>query len=149
MFLLDTNVVSELRRAGIGKADANVVAWAASVPVALQFISTLTVFELEYGVRLKEHSDPVQGAVLRRWLETQVLPAFDGRTLPVDTLVALKCAPMHVPNPCKERGSFIAATALVRGMTVVTRDVADFAPTGATLFNPWDWRVASGVIDDS
>lgn len=149
MFLLDTNVVSELRRAGIGKADANVVAWAASVPVALQFISALTVFELEYGVRLKERSDPVQGAVLRLWLETQVLPAFNGRTLPVDTRVALKCAPMHVPNPCKERDSFIAATALVRGMTVVTRDVSDFAQTGATLFNPWEWSAVSSATGDS
>lgn len=140
MFVLDTNVVSELRRAGAGKADANVVAWAASVPVALQFISALTVFELEYGVRLKEHSDPAQGAMLRLWLETQVRPTFNGRTLPIDAQVALKCAPMYVPNPCKERDSFIAATAMVRGMTVVTRDVTDFAPTGATLFNPWDWR---------
>jgi predicted nucleic acid-binding protein len=145
MFLLDTNVVSELRRAAIGKADANVVAWAASVPVALQFISALTVFELEYGVRLKEHSDPAQGATLRRWLETQVLPAFEGRTLAIDTPVALRCAPMHVPNPCKERDSFIAATALVRGMTVVTRDVTDFAPTGAKLFNPWGWRATSSA----
>lgn len=138
MFLLDTHVVSELRRAAGGKADPKVVAWAASIPAELQFISAMTVFELEYGVRLKESSDPKQGAVLRLWLDTQVLPAFDGRTLPVDVSVALKCAPMHVPNQCKERDSFIAATAMVRGMTVVTRDVTDFAPTGAKLFNPWE-----------
>ena len=138
MFVLDTNVVSELRRAGAGKADANVVAWAASVPVALQFISVMTVFE--YGVRLKEHSDPAQGAPLRLWLDTQVRPTFNGRTLPIDAQVALKCTALQVPNRCKERDSFIAATAMVRGMTVVTRDVTDFVPTGATLFNPWDWR---------
>ncbi|MDP2065323.1 MAG: type II toxin-antitoxin system VapC family toxin [Burkholderiaceae bacterium] len=137
MFLLDTNVVSELRKAATGKADTKVVTWAASVPAQLQFISVISVFELEYGVRLKEHSDPAQGAVLRRWLDTQVLPAFKDRTLPVDVSVALKCAPIHVPNRCKERDAFIAATAMVRGMTVVTRDTSDFAPTGATLFNPW------------
>jgi len=149
MFLLDTNVVSELRRAASGKADPSVVAWATSIPAALQFISAMTLFELEYGVRLKENSDPVQGAALRHWLDMQVLPAFKGRTLPIDTLVALECAPMHVPNPCNERDSFIAATAMVRGMTVVTRDVKDFAPTGATLFNPWDWRAASNANDGS
>ena len=149
MFLLDTNVVSELRRAASGKADANVVAWAASIPATLQFISAMTVFELDYGVRLKENSDPVQGAVLRLWLDTQVLPTFEGRTLPVDARVALKCAALHVPNRCKERDSFIAATAMVRGMTVVTRDVTDFAPTGATLFNPWDWRAASSATGGS
>lgn len=137
MFLLDTNVVSELRRAASGKANPKVVAWAASIPTELLFISALTLFELEYGVRLKENSDPAQGSVLRLWLDTQVLPAFKDRTLPVDAAVALRCAPMHVPNPCKARDAFIAATAMVRGMTVVTGDVADFAPTGATLFNPW------------
>lgn len=137
MFLLDTNVVSELRKAATGKADPQVVTWAASIPAELLFISAMTVFELEHGVRLKEHSDPAQGAVLRRWLDTQVLPAFKDRTLPIDLSVALKCAPIHVPNRCKERDAFIAATAMVRGMTVVTRDVSDFAPTGVPLFNPW------------
>jgi predicted nucleic acid-binding protein len=137
MFLLDTNVVSELRRAGTGKANPGVVAWAASIPAELQFISAITVFELEYGARLKAYGDPVQGAVLRQWLEMRVFPTFRDRTLPVDALVALKCASLHVPNRCKERDSFIAATAMVRGMTVVTRDVADFAPTGAMLFDPW------------
>lgn len=137
MFLLDTNVVSELRRAGTGKANPGVVAWAASIPAEFQFISVITVFELEYGVRLKVYSDPAQGSVLRQWLDSQVLPTFRDRTLPVDALVALKCALLHGPNRCKERDSFIAATAMVRGMTVVTRDIADFAPTGVALFNPW------------
>lgn len=137
MFLLDTNVVSELRKAATGKADPQVVAWAASVPAELLFISAMTVFELEHGVRRQEYRDPVQSAVLRLWLDTQVLPAFEGRTLAIDVAVALKCAPMHVPNPCKERDAFIAATAMVHGMTVVTRDVSDFAPTGVPLFNPW------------
>lgn len=137
MFLLDTNVVSELRKAATGKADPQVGAWAASIPAELLFISAMTVFELEHGVRRQEYRDPMQGAVLRLWLDTQVLPAFEGRTLAIDVAVALKCAPMHVPNPCKERDAFIAATAMVHGMTVVTRDVSDFAPTGVPLFNPW------------
>ena len=106
-------------------------------PLTRQITSAMTVFELEHGVRRQEYRDPVQGAVLRRWLDTQVLPAFKDRTLPIDVFVALKCAPIHVPNRCKERDALIAATAMVRGMTVVTRDTSDFAPTGATLFNPW------------
>ena len=137
MYLLDTDVVSELRRAASGKAYPKVVAWAASIPTELLFISALTVFGLEYGGRLKENSDPAQGSVLRLWHDTQALPAFKDRTLPVDAAVAWRCAPMHAPNPCKERDSFIAATAMVRGMTVVTCDLTDFAPTGAALFNPW------------
>lgn len=137
MFLLDTNVVSELRKASTGKAHPGVVAWASGVPAEFQFISAITLFELEYGVRLKLRSDPTQGAVLRLWLDRQVIPAFKDRTLPLDARVALRCAPMHVPDPCKERDAFIAATALVHGMTVVTRDVTDFAATGVPLLNPW------------
>jgi hypothetical protein len=76
--------------------------------------------------------------MLRDWLDGHVLPAFAGRILDVDTAVALCCARLHVPDPCAERDALIAATAIVHGMTVVTRNVADFAATGAVLFNPWD-----------
>jgi predicted nucleic acid-binding protein len=137
MFLLDTNVVSELRKAKSGKADKNVVAWAAGVPAFSLFLSSITVLELEIGVLLAERRDPVQGVSLRAWLDGRVLPSFSGRILPFDTAVALRCAKLHVPNPCAERDALIAATALVHGMRVVTRNVDDFQPTGVNILNPW------------
>ena len=137
MFVLDTNVVSELRKAATGKANPRVVAWAASIRPAALFLSVIALMELEQGVLLLERRDPRQGAAIRQWLERQVLPAFEGRFLPIDDHVALRCARLHVPDPRKERDALIAATALVHGMTVVTRDTADFEPTGVPLLNPW------------
>ncbi len=140
MYVLDTNVVSELRKVKIGKADANVAAWAASVDAAALFVSAITIMELETGVLLVERRDAAQGAMLRTWLAQHVLPEFTGRVLPVDTAVAQRCAKLHVPDRCADRDALIAATALVHGMTVVTRNVADFVATGVTLFNPWDFN---------
>lgn len=137
MFVLDTNVVSELRKAKAGGADKNVTAWAAAVPPGSLFISAITVLELETGALLIERRDPRQGAVLRAWLDDHVLPAFAGRVLAVDTAVAQRCARLHVPDRRADRDTLIAATALVHGMTVATRNVADFEATGAALFNPW------------
>ena len=137
MFLLDTNVLSELRKVRLGKADANVAQWADSVSANSLYLSVITLQELEIGVLLAEHRDPTQGAVLRTWLQQHVLPAFDGRILPVDTAVAQRSARLHVPNPRPVRDGLIAATALAHGMTVVTRNVTDFEPTGVALLNPW------------
>ncbi len=137
MFVLDTNVVSELRKAGVGKADPGVTAWAASVPTSSLFVSVITLLELEHGVLLMERRDAAQGAVLRAWMQAHVLPAFEGRVLPVDTAVALRTARLHVPNPRSDRDALIAATALVHRMTVVTRNVSDFAATPVELLNPW------------
>ena len=138
MFVLDTNVVSELRKVRFGKADANVAAWAQAVDAAALFVSAITILELELGVLLIERKDAVQGAMLRAWLDLQVLPEFAGRTLPVDSVVAQRCARLHVPDKRGERDALIAATALVHGMTLVTRNIADFKATGVTLLNPWD-----------
>ncbi|MFM8661100.1 MAG: type II toxin-antitoxin system VapC family toxin [Cyanobium sp.] len=137
MFLLDTNVVSELRRAGSGKADPGVVAWAEQADPAALFLSVVSLHELEMGVRLKQHRDPRQGQLLRHWLDQQVVPAFAGRILPVDEAVARCSAALHVPDPRPLRDGLIAATALVHAMVVVTRNVGDFLPTGVEVLNPW------------
>ena len=138
MYLLDTNIVSELRKAAARKADPKVLAWANGVSTALLFLSAVTVLELEIGVLLVERRDPSQGSALRSWLDTRVLPAFTDRILPVDTAVARRCARLHVPHRRSDRDALIAATALVHQLTIVTRNVEDFAPTGAKLLNPWD-----------
>lgn len=138
MFLLDTNVVSELRKVRAGKADPNMAAWAERVDAAELFLSAITVMELELGVLSLERKDASQGAILRTWLEQHVLPEFSGRILPIDSVVALRCARLHVPDRRGERDALIAATALVHGMTVVTRNIVDFQHTGVPLLNPWD-----------
>lgn len=137
MYLVDTNVVSELRKVHNGRADGNVARWADSVDASDLFLSVITVQEIEIGVLLAERRDAVQGAMLRTWLERQVLPAFMGRILAVTTDVARRSARLHVPDPQPLRDGLIAATALTHSMTVVTRNLADFAPTGVPTLNPW------------
>lgn len=137
MFVLDTNVVSELRKAKAGKADRNVVAWASRVPAASLYLSAVTVLELETGVHLIERRDAAQGAIMRAWMDGHVMPAFAGRILPVDADVALRCARLHVPDRLGERDALIAATALLHRMTIVTRNTTDFEPARVALLNPW------------
>jgi hypothetical protein len=138
MYLLDTNVISELRKTRSGRADRRVVQWQASVSNASLYVSVIAIFELEVGVLKMERRDASQGHALRIWLDHQVLPAFEGRILGIDSAVALQCARLHVPDPRAEGDAMIAATALVHGMTVVTRNVEDFAGTGVKLINPWN-----------
>ncbi|QIB52812.1 type II toxin-antitoxin system VapC family toxin [Pseudomonas sp. OIL-1] len=138
MFLLDTNVISELRKVRSGRADTNVAQWADSVDAVDLYVSAITVQELEMGILLAERRDPPQGAIFRTWFDSHVLPAFAGRILPVDTAVAQRCAALHVPDPQPAMDSLIAATALVHGMTLVTRNVADFQSSGVALLNPWE-----------
>jgi toxin FitB len=135
MFLLDTNVISELRRPD--KADRSVVAWASAIPAASFFLSVISILEIELGVLRIARKDVAQGAILRAWIDRQVLPRFDGRILPVDTAVAQQCAHLHVPDRRAERDALIAATAMVHGLTVVSRNVGDFGPIGVAVLNPW------------
>lgn len=135
MYLLDTNVVSELRRPE--RADVNVRAWASNTPAELYALSVVTVLELERGTLLIERRDAMQGAVLRRWLEREILAPLAARILPIDIPIARRCASLHVPDPRPERDALIAATALVHGLTVVTRNIADFEQMGVKLVNPW------------
>lgn len=137
MYLLDTNVVSELRKAKARRADRRVTAWAGGVPAATLFLSVVSLEELEIGVLLAERRDPSQGGILRAWLDEHVLPAFGDRLLGIDAAVARRSAALHVPDPRPVRDALIAATALVHGLTLVTRNVADFEGTGARVLDPW------------
>jgi hypothetical protein len=137
MYLLDTNVISELRKAASGKASKQVVAWASNVSASSLFISAISILEIEIGILRLERKDSSQAAILKSWLEVHVLPAFSDHILPFDTAVARQCAKLHVPDPCSERDAFIAATAVTHGMTVVTRNTIDFEKTGVELINPW------------
>ncbi len=137
MYLLDTNVVSELRKVKAGKADKNVAKWSKTVDAGDLFISVITLQEIELGVLLMERKDKKQGALLRKWLDDHVIPAFAGRTLVVDAAIAKKCAEINAESIRPYRDGFIAATALVHRMTLVTRDVGDFEGTGISLINPW------------
>lgn len=135
MYLLDTNVVSELRKSH--KAEPSVLRWARQIPAPSLYISAITVLELETGILRVERRDSAQSKLLRRWMEHSLLPAFAGRILPVDAAVAIRCAGLHVPDPRSEYDAMIAATALVHGMAVVTRNTADFVGSGVEVINPW------------
>jgi predicted nucleic acid-binding protein len=139
MFLLDTNVVSELRKVQARKADARLASWSRSVAAVDLYLSVITIEELEIGILLAERRDAAQGALLRAWMNGHVLLTFRERILPVDVPVALRSAALNVPDPRAIRDGLIAATALVHGMTVVTRNVSDFASAGAPVLNPWDY----------
>jgi predicted nucleic acid-binding protein len=138
MFLLDTNVLSELRKVGEQKADPNVTAWASGLHPSQTFISVITVMEIEIGIARLERRDPQQGQKLRRWFINNVLTTFEDSAIPVCLKVSRRCAALHVPDPKSERDALIAATALEHGLTVATRNVGDFAYTGVKLINPWD-----------
>ncbi|WP_117196262.1 type II toxin-antitoxin system VapC family toxin [Rhizobium terrae] len=138
MLLLDTNVVSELRKIASGKAHPNVALWNETVDPAETFISSIVLHELEIGVRLVEYNDAAAGKVLRSWLENTVLTTFFGRILPLDEAAARQAAQWHVPDPKPINDAYIAATALTRRMTLVTRNIKDFDGMGVALMNPWE-----------
>ena len=142
MYLLDTNVISELRKARTPKADTHVMAWVDSIPMNKMFISVISVFEIELGILRLERKDQQQGQILRTWFEERVLRTFEKRTLEISPVIALKCAKLHVPDPTSERDAMIAATAMTHGMTIATRNTKDFEASGVNLLNPWSEKTA-------
>lgn len=135
MYILDTNVVSELRKGD--RADRNVVKWAQSVDAGTLFISPITVMEIEIGI-LRLNKDKAQQEIFRKWFEEQVLMTFSERIIPIDHKVARACAQLHIPDCKSDRDALIAATGIAHQMTVVTRNIQDFNGTGVKLLNPWD-----------
>lgn len=138
MFLADTNVLSELRKASAGRADPGVVAWVEQTEPESVFVSPISLMELEIGILRAERRDAAQARVLRSWMTNQVMPEFRSRILAFDVAVGLRCAGLHVPDRRPDRDAMIAATALVHGLTVVTRNTRDFQATGVPLLNPWE-----------
>jgi predicted nucleic acid-binding protein len=134
-YLLDTNVATALRLRG---REPQVQAWAAPIPVAEEFVTALTIAEIERGVVAKERADPVQGAVLRRWLEERVLPAFAGRVLPFDLPAARILATYPVPDQAPLDDALIAAIAQSNGLTIATRNTRHCEPLGVSIVNPWN-----------
>ncbi|MGM4914502.1 type II toxin-antitoxin system VapC family toxin [Rhizobium sp. 768_B6_N1_8] len=136
-YLLDTNVVSELRKVGDGKADPNVTKWVGAQDSNDLFISAITILELERGILGIQRRDADQGSRLRRWMDSRVRPEFAERVLPIDDAIATRCAHLHIPDRRREADALIAATALVHGLTVVTRNVQDFDGTNLIMIDPW------------
>jgi len=138
MYLLDTNVISELRKLGDGRCDPNVERWIAGPADDELHLSVMSIMEIELGILRLERRDRKQAGMLRTWMQDHVEPAFADGILPMTIDIASRCARLHVPDPRSERDAWIAATALVHDLIVVTRNVADFAETGVSLLNPWD-----------
>jgi len=136
-YLLDTNVVSELRKVGDGKADPNVTAWISAQDARDLYISAVTILELERGILGIQRRDVTQGSRLRVWMDSRVRPEFSERILPIDDAIATRCAHLRVPDRRNEADAIIAATALVHGLVVVTRNIQDFQTTGVVLVDPW------------
>lgn len=134
-YVLDTNVVSALRISGRHPA---VEHWAASTPLGDLYVTATTISKIERAVFGRERTDTAQGAVLRRWFEGHVLPAFAGRILPFDLAAARTLATFRVPEHAPLDDALIAAVAHASGMTVATRNIRHFEPLGVSCLNPWD-----------
>jgi toxin FitB len=136
--LLDTNVVSELRKTNQPHVNSNVVRWSRSYAAIDFCISVMTLMEIEIGVLRLERRDPAQGSSLRGWFESQVLKGFEGRILDIDARIVRKASGFHVPDPKPDRDAFIGATAGAHSLALATRNIRDFAAMGIDLINPWE-----------
>lgn len=138
MYLLDTNIISELRKFGKGKADENVMRWFKQISLEDCYLSAITITEIQVGALAKKHKDPKQYEILEDWLMNILLPKFSKRILPMDTEVALACAELHIPDRRPINDVYIAATAKVNNLILVTRNIKDFEKCGVKLLNPFE-----------
>lgn len=137
MYLLDTNVISEIRKVNAGKANAGVTQWTKKTSQSLMYVSVISLMEIEQGILRLERKDTVQACLLKDWFHNIVLPSFDNNVMNIDKNIALTCATLHVPDKQPANDSLIAATALVHDLTLVTRNTKDFEQIGVKLFNPF------------
>lgn len=140
MYLLDTNIISEIRKLAKNKCDKNVADWVRSTSKDLMFTNAVVMMELERGVMSIERKDTTQGELLRHWFEMDVKPAFHGKILKIDEKTAQICAKLHIPDHAPENDAWIAASAIQHNLVLVTRNTVDFARTGVKLFNPFEER---------
>ena len=137
MYLLDTNVISEMRKVATGRANLGLCEWASRQEASWFHISVVTAMELERGILSVERRDTQQVKLLRRWLEQVVRRQFGDKTLFIDDITAEICASLHVPNRCPENDAWIAAQAIQHNLTLVTRNEKDFIGLGIKLINPF------------
>lgn len=135
-FLLDTNVISELRKP---TPDTGVDGWFAGVDPDGLFLSVLVVGELRQGVERLARRDPAQAAPLERWLQ-ELVSSFTDRLVPITASIADRWGRLNVPSPLPVIDGLLAATALEHDWTLVTRNVSDVVSSGARLLNPWSAR---------
>ena len=140
MYLIDTNIISEMRKIRHRKADPNVTAWVNSVNPNLFYTSIVVMMELQRGVMGKHRTDPEQGKRLQQWFDISVKGIFDKRVLYINDHIADVCAGIHVPNPKPENDAWIAATAIAHGLTLVTRNVSDFDGIAVDIINPFTYQ---------
>jgi len=134
MYLLDTVVLSELRRR---ERNPRVVEWLASQRSSELFLSVVTIGEIERGILLQQTKNAPFASTLARWLET-ILHRYADRILDIDTAVARRWGRLSAEVGHDSADLLIAATAQAHGLTVVTRNLRHFVPTGVKVFNPWD-----------
>jgi toxin FitB len=133
-FLLDTNIIFEIRKRD--RAHPNVAGWVASTPVDEMGTSVMVLAEIRRGIELKRRSDPQQAGSLDRWF-AQMRSRLGGRVLNIDEAIAEAWAVLSIPNRLPLIEGILAATAKVHGLTLVTRNVGDFARTGISLLDPF------------